>query len=34
MERRLLDKLMMKKTTADLKSKGKNTGYIRDLHGQ
>ena len=23
---------MMKKTTADYKSKGKNTGYTRELH--
>ena len=26
--------LMMKKTTADSKSKGKNMGYTRNLHGQ
>ena len=27
-------RLMMKKRTADSKSKGKNTGYTCDLHGQ
>ena len=31
---RSLDQLMMKKTTADSKSKGMNTGYTGDLHGQ
>ena len=31
---RSLDLLLMKKMTAYLKSKRKNTGYTRDLHGQ
>ena len=31
---RSLDELMMMKMAADSKSKGKNTGYIRHLHGQ
>ena len=31
---RSLDKFIMKKMTTDLESKGKNTGYIHDLHGQ